>query len=359
MKIYRSIICSIVIISLLTCVFYQSSINVYANEPLALGDILSGSDEVADGMSALGFNSEQIRNILSLERHEKGFYSGIQESIDNLKQPLPASDVELTSQNTNNQNLSKMKKESILPNGNPPADVAEQNSRIIHVYNDATAMSSDTAIIADYMVYFYLSHYVDNPCYSKDNPNFDQIYANNLTPTDLKTYDKFIFETHLDNICDTVTSLVSDFYLIKDSRDDIIERYEDSNHIMINTLKLIKDDADIGIEIKNVIINVISRATMKYYTTAKSSEELIQDINESLEPLNLKEKEIDFANFCVTGVLALLSTTFPIDSYSVTLSIYYYDYYSYLVDRAKLASLQYSFSERLALRTEAAIDEWY
>lgn len=77
MKIYRSIIYSIVIISLLTCIFYQSSINVYANEPLELGDILSGSDEVADGMSALGFNSEQIRNILSLERHKTGFYSGI------------------------------------------------------------------------------------------------------------------------------------------------------------------------------------------------------------------------------------------------------------------------------------------
>jgi hypothetical protein len=56
--------------------------------------------------------------------------------------------------------------------------------------------------------------------------------------------------------------------------------------------------------------------------------------------------------------LALLSTTFSIDGYAIAVVVYYYDYYEFLLNRAKLASLQYSYSGRLALRTEEAIGEW-
>ena len=56
------------------------------------------------------------------------------------------------------------------------------------------------------------------------------------------------------------------------------------------------------------------------------------------------------------GRVLSISLSFSVVGYSIAVTLYYYDYYSYIFDRAKLASLQYSFSGRLALRTEQAIN---
>ncbi|MGN0270376.1 MAG: hypothetical protein ACI4CX_06745 [Candidatus Weimeria sp.] len=109
-------------------------------------------------------------------------------------------------------------------------------------------------------------------------------------------------------------------------------------------------------EVKN-LNQAVSIAFMKYYTAENSAEKTIYYINRDLEPMKLKEQELNYVNFCVTGLLALLSTTFPIDGYAIAVVVYYYDYYEFLLNRAKLASLQYSYSGRIALRTEEAIGE--
>ncbi|MGN0240091.1 MAG: hypothetical protein ACI4CS_00235 [Candidatus Weimeria sp.] len=216
---------------------------------------LDGSCEIVDGLKELGLTSEQAKNILSLDRHDSTYYNDIQSEIDSLKKP--SNDMEVATlirrdiQKKSAQQ--KTKSASSLPNGNPPTDEEEQSERILHVYQDASDRFSDVQTISDYMVYFYLSHYVDNPYYSKESPNFDQIYAHDLTSTDIKTYDTFISETHFIDWCTLFKSILSELSTVKGTSEDIKERFESSKNIIINTVKVIKDEADLANNAKGAL----------------------------------------------------------------------------------------------------------
>lgn len=73
-------------------------------------------------------------------------------------------------------------------NRNPPVDADEQAERMVHVYHDAYALYGNQSNVDKYIVYLYLSHYVDNPNYNRNSPNFDSIYADVLTSSDISAY---------------------------------------------------------------------------------------------------------------------------------------------------------------------------
>ena len=189
--------------------------------------MLEESDKIAEGLKEIGFNSEQAKDILSLTRHESDFYSGIQEDIDYLKQPLSEENKSLSKMSFKNQhNLITdftLMSSGNNADGNPPANLSEQRDRIIHVYSDASTRFSDNADISSYMVYYYLSHYVDNPYYSVDSPNFQQIFAEDLTSSDINAYDTFIGLTRFSDYSNDIASFISDATLVYGTYHDIAE----------------------------------------------------------------------------------------------------------------------------------------
>ena len=232
----KKVVCLFVIISLTFCMINSQSVNAEAAVTSELlKKELDGSCEIVEGLKELGFTSEQAKNILSLDRHDSTYYNGIQSKIDSLKKPSNDMEVATLIRKDIRKKSApqKTKSTSSLPNGNPPADEEEQSERILHVYQDASDRFSDVNTISDYMVYFYLSHYVDNPYYSKESPNFDQIYAHDLTSTDIKTYDTFISETDFIDWCTYFKNILSELSTVSDAFKDINERFESSKNIMI------------------------------------------------------------------------------------------------------------------------------
>ena len=94
-----------------------------------------------------------------------------------------------------------MKQETITlysQDGNPPSGVEEQNERIKYVTQvalDRYGSVYNSEQFNKYVVYLYMSHYIDNPNYTRENPGFDNIYAYVITNDDIRAYDKFIEQT--------------------------------------------------------------------------------------------------------------------------------------------------------------------
>lgn len=48
-----------------------------------------------------------------------------------------------------------------------------------------------------YVLYLYMSHYIDNPNYTKESPGFDNIYAYVITSDDITAYENFIAQSYV------------------------------------------------------------------------------------------------------------------------------------------------------------------
>lgn len=76
----------------------------------------------------------------------------------------------------------------------------ELGRKIIALY----ALYGNQSNVDKYIVYLYLSHYVDNPNYNRNSPNFDSIYADVLTSSDISAYESFISNTKFSGIANDV-----------------------------------------------------------------------------------------------------------------------------------------------------------
>lgn len=242
-------------------------------------------------------------------------------------------------------------------NGNPPVDADEQAERMVHVYHDAYALYGNQSNVDKYIVYLYLSHYVDNPNYNRNSPNFDSIYADVLTSSDISAYESFISNTKFSGIANDVKNFASAVYEIQsltDAPTTLSDIGDTGRVVTLNTVNLVKDLSGLPNDLTNIntlIYNVIH----DNYSSGASAETIIQTTNDSLGSEQVETVVEDYIDLCVTGFLAVLATTPPLVGFGISMTVFYYDFCSSILNKARLAALQYSYSSRVALRLEKVL----
>ena len=119
----------------------------------------------------IGFDSEDIANIMQMQRKDDSYYASLNTDIARLSVETKALENAIAGQGYI---------QSYAQNGNPPATPQEQNERMQYVTQVALERYGNTYNTADfnkYVLYLYMSHYIDNPNYTKESPGFDNIYA--------------------------------------------------------------------------------------------------------------------------------------------------------------------------------------
>lgn len=335
--------CAVLITSIMV-----NNINSYAqNGYPSSGDIAPAVDDaiiMTEAWESVGFTSEEIMNLLKLERKGEEFTQSINNEVENLKAECENEFVERIK-----NDFSTSSKATRATNGNPPQSEDEQRDRFLHVYNDMITNYANETNNGYYIVYLYLSHYVDNPGYSKENPNFNRIYADKLITEDIKAYNTFIKGTKWTTIGDDAVTLANGVYTLNETATDIESLVKDGKNTALNTIKLINDldgfELDEWYDSANRII--VSKF-LENYAAAKTAQDIIDAINNDLDTTS--DIQSDYINICVTGLIGMIEGTVPLVGSILALSTFTYDFYATLINRARLATLQSSYNYRVTLR---------
>lgn len=124
--------------------------------------------------------------------------------------------------------------------------------------------------------------------------------------------------------------------------------------ITLNTVNLVKDLSGLPNDLTN-INTLIYSVIHDNYSSGASAETIIQTINDSLGSEQVETVVEDYIDLCVTGFLAVLAMTPPLVGLGISMTVFYYDFYSSILNKARLAALQYSYSSRVALRLEKVL----
>lgn len=322
-----------------------------------MSKILSDTVILTEAWKEIGFTSDQIKNLLSMERISTN-------NLNLLSCYTP--DLEKETENTKAFEQYLISKSSKSPtiyslastNGNPPEDPADQAERMVHVYNDAYTLYGDQANVERYVVYLYLSHYVDNPRYSKSSPNFDTIFADVLTDNDISSFETFITSTNFSGIANDIVNFSSSAYSLVSTGSDITGAVGDivnrGKIIILNTVNSLLDLYGSIEDVKGVT-SAIYNTIYNTYSSGASAETMIQTINNTLGTEQINQVMSDYIGLCTTGLMSVLAATPSLVGYGISMTVFYYDFCSSILNRARLAALQYSHSGRVALRLDKVL----
>ena len=132
--------------------------------------------------------------------------------------------------------------QSYAQNGNPPATPQEQNERMQYVTQVALERYGNTYNTADfnkYVLYLYMSHYIDNPNYTKESPGFDNIYAYVITSDDITAYENFIAQSKFSMFSINLVNFMDEFKSAVNNSSDILTAVDEGKVISINTANAI------------------------------------------------------------------------------------------------------------------------
>lgn len=229
------------IFSLIMGLFVMGQTNtIYADNtklnPDDMESILNDISSVGKAWESMGFQSQDISEIMQLPRKNSNFYKGIEASVNELSN---------ASKETKKIENTLMKQETITlysQDGNPPSGVEEQNERIKYVTQvalDRYGSVYNSEQFNKYVVYLYMSHYIDNPNYTRENPGFDNIYAYVITNDDIRAYDKFIEQTKYSMFSENVVNFINDYKSAVDNIVGLTGSIADSKIVSFNTLNSI------------------------------------------------------------------------------------------------------------------------
>lgn len=326
---------------------------VYAVEnhinPNDLLIVLNDITTSGQAWESIGFSSEDIVEITQMVRKSDSYYQSISEQI-NLLSVETEQTIALEEALVEQANVS-----TYAQDGNPPETPQEQNERLKYVTQVALNRYGNTYGTDNfnkYVLYLYMSHYIDNPNYTKDNPGFDNIYAHVITSDDIQAYENFIaqskfsmFSTNLINFVNDITSFGGNINSLKAS-------VEGGKIISINTANALYGLSSFNIEDTARRADLIVTSFKNHYESEATVEELLNAIYADLEPENVEKQYIDI---CVSGFLGILAGTTSIFGVGMSISLCYYNTYMNLYDRVRLVALQYSLSGRVAVRLDELI----
>lgn len=332
-----------------------------------LATIFDDSIIMAEAWKSVGFTSDQIKDVLSLKRNENIEIASASE-LRTLGVEMEGDEPIVSSLSEETEETIKFEEQlqnsisnasgARAANGNPPEDAQEQAERIKYVYQDFYQLYAGQQVSPRYIAYLYLSHYVDNPNYDRTSPNFDAIYADVLTSEDISAYDNFINGTIFQGLSNDIVHFSNAAYdlmsISADAPEKLSNAFEKGRVISLNTVATALSDFCSSIEDLKDINKAIIDGMQKKYSTAANADQIIDTITKSIED-PVKDATRNYIVLCVTGLVSVLTATPALAGLSISLSVFYYDVYSSLMNRARLAALQYSYHGRLALRIEKVL----
>lgn len=309
---------------------------------IALDDITIAGE----AWESIGFSSEDMAELTQLERKDASFYEGYTEQIAAL------SVVTERTRNLENELLNQAYVVPYAQDGNPPETPQEQNERLAYVTNVALSRYGNVSNFGQYVFYLYMSHYIDNPNYTKANPGFNNIYAYVITEDDIRAYDSFVQQSRISIFSNNVKNLYNDIKEAKGKFEELVEVASAGKDISLNTAEAIKDLAEYDPSVAFDHAKLIKTALVNHYDTAESVGELLDAIYDDLEQEDVTHEYIDV---CVFGIIGLIAGTTSLFSFGLSISLCYFDLYMNLYDRARLVALHTSLSGRIAGRVDYLI----
>lgn len=336
--------------------------NVYAAEKINPDDLLAILDDITlagEAWESVGFDSEDIAEIMQMEKKDASYYEEYAEQIAAL-----SIETEQT-RSLENELLNQGYAMPYAQDGNPPESPQEQSERIRYVTQVALnryGSKYGTQDFSKYVLYLYMSHYIDNPYYSKNSPSFDSIYAYVITADDIRAYENFInqskfamFSSNLVNLVDEFKTATSDIYELRDSA-------RKGKMVSINTATALYElsgfvpDSDPDTESLQEEMGkrayLITASFKDHYESTSSVRELLDAIYLDLEPEDVSQQYIDTS---VLGFIGLMAGTTTVFGLGLSVSLCYFNLYMNIYDRARLVALHYSLSGRIAVRADELI----
>lgn len=298
---------------------------------------------------SIGFSSEDIAEIAQMPRKTGSYYQSINEQINLLA---------VETEQTLGLESALAEQETVSPyaqDGNPPETPQEQNERLKYVAQEALnryGNTYNTENFNKYVLYLYMSHYIDNPNYSKNNPGFDNIYAYIITSDDIRAYENFIAQSKFSMFSTNLVNFVSEIKSAGDNISDLKQSVSKGKTISVNTANAVYGLSSFNPSDTVRRAELIVTSFKNHYETEESIAELLDAIYVDLEPENIEKQYIDT---CVTGFLGVLAGTATVFGFGLSISLCYYNVYMNLYDKARLTALHYSLSGRVAVRLDALI----
>lgn len=322
--------------------------SVYATgiDTAQLKEALDDITIAGEAWKSIGFTSEDIAELTQLERKAASFYEGYTQQIETLS---------VVTDRTTSLESELMNHAYAVPyaqDGNPPESPQEQNERLAYITNVALSRYGNVNNFGQYIYYLYMSHYIDNPNYTKANPGFNNIYAYVITENDIRVYDIFAQQSKMSIFVNNVRNLYDDLNEAKEKLEEFKELAKTGKDISVNTADTVQDLLEYDPNVAFEHAKLIKTSLINHYDTAESVSELLAAIHDDLKPANVSE---EFTNACVTGIMGLLATTTPLFSFGLSISLCYFDLYMNLYDRARLVALHTTLSGRIADRTDYLI----
>lgn len=341
----------LVIVSVVSRPMYEVHAADSKINPDDLKVVLDDITVAGQAWESIGFDSEDIAEIMQLTRKDEMYDQTINERVHSLSLETEET-VEL--QNALEEQV------AISPyaqDGNPPETPQEQNERIKYVTQVALNRYGNTYNTGDfnkYVLYLYMSHYIDNPNYTKDNPGFDNIYAYVITSDDISVYENFIAQSNFSMFSTNLVNFVDELKSTGENINDLKTAVSEGKTISVNTA-----NAVYGLSSFNPVdtarrADLIVTSFKDHYESAESVEALLNAIYADLEPENVDRQYVDA---CVTGFLGVLAGTTTVFGFGMSISLCYYNVYMNLYDRARLTALHYSLSGRTAVRLDTLLWE--
>ena len=296
----------------------------------------------------IGFDSEDIANIMQMQRKDDSYYASLNTDIARLS--LETAETKALEKAIAEQGYIQ----SYAQDGNPPATPQEQNERMQYVTQVALERYGNTYNTADfnkYVLYLYMSHYIDNPNYTKESPGFDNIYAYVITSDDITAYENFIAQSKFSMFSTNLVNFMDEFKSAVNNSSDILTAVDEGKVISINTANAIYGLSTFDPEKTASRAKLIVTSFKDHYESTASVNELLNAMYVDLEPEDVSQQYIDA---CVTGFLGVLAGT-TLFGFGMSISLCYYNVYANLYDKAKLTALHYSLSGRVAIRLDELI----
>ncbi len=324
----------------------EEAVNATSIDAEQLKKALDDITIAGEAWKSIGFSSEDIAELTQLERKNASFYEGYTEQIAAL------SVVNEQTKNLENELLNQSYAVPYAQDGNPPETPQEQNERFAYITNVALSRYGNVNNFGQYVFYLYMSHYIDNPNYTKASPGFDNIYAYVITENDIRVYDIFVQQSKMSIFANNVRNLYNDIGDAIDKFDKLIEVASEGKNISLNTADAILDLAEYDPSEAIEHAKLIKTSLVNHYDTAESAEELLNAIYDDLKPVDVSREYVDT---CFNGIMGLLAATTSVFSFGLSVSLCYFDLYMDLYDRARLVALHTTLSGRIADRVDYLI----
>lgn len=323
-----------------------------AEEKISPNDLLTVLNDITiagQAWESIGFDSKEIAEIAQLPRKEDFYYQEIEEQFNRMT-------VETELRNSMENEL----KNQAYPvpyaqNGNPPESPEEQNQRMRYITQVALNRYGSmygTEDFGKYVFYLYMSHYIDNPNYIKENPGFDNIYAYKITADDIRAYENFVGHSEFAMYYTNTINFVNEFVSAAQNSYDLVNAVRAGKVWSLDTAITVKGLESFDEDLTARRAYLITVAFKNHYESTASVRELLDAIYLDLEPENVVQEYVDT---CVLGILGFLSGTASVFGFGLSISLCYYNVFNNLYDRARLAALHYSLSVRVAGRADELI----